>query len=197
MTDNELYHYGVKGMKWGVRKSKSTSSGSKINKRKNTSSGPRTNWGKNRAYAKKQDALNEARWQKTKQQVKSGELSKNSAKYKKEKTRYNTYNEMRSNYTFKSNMTKAARGKRMKKLGITAAKPYSSVKPSKALILSLQSAIKQEAKIKVASVVVSIAASVGAAYLKQRASINTDNNGIPRLNKSDMINLKPWQYKVK
>ena len=35
MTENELYHFGVKGMKWGVRKSRS-SSGSSKKKRSNT-----------------------------------------------------------------------------------------------------------------------------------------------------------------
>ena len=35
MTENELYHFGVKGMKWGVRKSRS-SSGSSKNKRSKT-----------------------------------------------------------------------------------------------------------------------------------------------------------------
>ena len=29
MTENELYHFGVKGMKWGVRKSRSSSCSSK------------------------------------------------------------------------------------------------------------------------------------------------------------------------
>ena len=29
MTENELYHFGVKGMKWGVRKSRSSSGSSK------------------------------------------------------------------------------------------------------------------------------------------------------------------------
>ena len=29
MIENELYHFGVKGMKWGVRKSRSSSSSSK------------------------------------------------------------------------------------------------------------------------------------------------------------------------
>ena len=32
MTENELYHFGVKGMKWGVRKSRSSSGSSKTKK---------------------------------------------------------------------------------------------------------------------------------------------------------------------
>ena len=38
MTETELYHAGVKGMKWGVRKDKTSSNGTttKIKRRKNT-----------------------------------------------------------------------------------------------------------------------------------------------------------------
>ena len=33
MTENELYHFGVKGMRWGVRKSRSLSGSSKTKKK--------------------------------------------------------------------------------------------------------------------------------------------------------------------
>ena len=36
MDNNELYHYGVLGMRWGIRRDKSISSGKSSNKRKST-----------------------------------------------------------------------------------------------------------------------------------------------------------------
>lgn len=36
MDNNELYHYGVLGMRWGIRRSRSTSSGKSSKKRKST-----------------------------------------------------------------------------------------------------------------------------------------------------------------
>ena len=36
MDNNELYHYGVLGMRWGIRRNRSISSGKSSNKRKST-----------------------------------------------------------------------------------------------------------------------------------------------------------------
>lgn len=178
MNDNELYHSGVKGMKWGVRK-------------RRESSGPRTNWGKNRAYAKEQDAINKARWKETKQQVKSGKLSKDSAKYKSEKHRNKIYNHTRTTYRNMLLMTKASRGKQMKKLGITADKPYSTIKMSKAASSEAKNIVKQGAKNTVGLLVGTPALLIGSTYVMNRivAKRNSSN--------SNMIDLKPWQYKVK
>lgn len=46
---NELYHYGVKGMKWGVRKAQK-----QINKVESRSN---KNWNKSETYSRKADAL--------------------------------------------------------------------------------------------------------------------------------------------
>ncbi len=111
MYNPELYHYGVKGMKWGVRRR--TDRGS---------SGPRTSYGKNRAYAKAQDKANKAlwkadkaRWKETKAKVKSGDLSKKSAEFKSEKKQYNSgkarysqYNQMKSSSASTFAMSTAA-----------------------------------------------------------------------------------------
>lgn len=180
--NDELYRYGVKGMKWGVR-------------RKRESSEPRTNWGKNRQYAKQQDAENKRMWKETKAKVKSGQLSKKSAEYKKERRRYNDYNTNRFNMTYYYGMSKAARGKHMQKLGMDAKTPMSKKSIPKTIAANAEAYAKQTAKYTVASIATTAALSIGAAYLNNRFNMDVPNT--PRLPKGDMINLKPRQYKVR
>lgn len=179
----ELYHYGVKGMKWGVRHKSDT-----------VSSGPHTSYGKNRAYAKAQDKINKDRWKATKAKVKSGELSKKNSTYKLEKNRYKVYNNMATNYGIGYGMSTAARGKHMQKLGISADTPISKQKVSKVFKEDSKAMVKQMGKQAAAGVALSVAASVGANYLKKRMNVNVDTGRL--LGKGDMINLKPRQYKV-
>lgn len=67
---NELYHYGVKGMKWGVRKAEETSRT------------PRTAWGRRRQTTDQHNAEIKKRYQSAKDAVNSGKLSKDSTEYK-------------------------------------------------------------------------------------------------------------------
>lgn len=68
--ENELYHYGVKGMKWGIRK------------REDTPSGPRTAWGRRRQTTNQHNAAIKKRYQDARSAVESGKLSKKSTEYK-------------------------------------------------------------------------------------------------------------------
>lgn len=181
--NNELYHYSVKGMKWGHRKKRETA-------------GPRTNWGKNRAYAREQDAADKAQWKAAKAKVKSGQISKKSAEYKAEKKRHSDYQYMRNNYTTNYGMTKAARGKQMQKLGISADKPVGTLKTSKAIKENAKAMAKQYSKVAVGYAVATGAAYVGAKYLNSRMNMNVDTSKLPRLETGNIINLKPHQYKV-
>ena len=202
MYNPELYHYGVKGMKWGVRRRTDRgSSGSH-------SSGPRTSYGKNRAYAKAQDKANKAlwkadkaRWKETKAKVKSGDLSKKSAEFKSEKkqyksgkARYSQYNQVKSSYSNSYGMSKAARGKHMQKLNISAKQPISNLKTSKVVSENTKAFAKQYTKYTVGSFAASAAVGIGANYLMKRMNMNTNNNRL--LGKGDTIYLKPRQYKV-
>ncbi len=189
---DELYHYGVLGMKWGVRK-------------RQESSGPRTNWGRNRAYAKEQDALNKQMWKDTKQRVRSGKLNKKSAKYHREKMRYKNYKRTQGIYKNFYGMSKAARGKQMQKLGMSAKHPGSS-KSVKETIRADQAAwgkqvakgfVKEFAARRVGQIASKALVSAGTAYVAYRMQqMMRDNNGVPRLENNPTINLKPWQYKV-
>lgn len=67
---DELYHYGVKGMKWGVRKPEETSGT------------PRTAWGRRRQTTNQHNAEIKKRYQSAKDAVASGKLSKSSTEYK-------------------------------------------------------------------------------------------------------------------
>lgn len=180
----ELYHYGVKGMKWGHRKKRETA-------------GPRTNWGKNRAYVKEQDAADKAQWKAAKAKVKSGQISKKSAEYKAERKRHSDYQYMRDNYTTNYGMTKAARGKQMQKLGISADKPVGTLKTSKALKENAKAMVKQYSKVGIGyAIAAGGAAYVGAKYLNSQMNMNVNTSKLPRLEAGNIINLKSHQYKV-
>ena len=194
MYNNELYHYGVKGMKWGVRKKRETT-------------GPRTNWGKDRAYAKEQDKANIEMWKSAKStyktEKKAAKRAKNKSalkaaksKYKAERTRYNDYNNMRNTYIDSYGMTKAARGKQMKKLGISADKPISDLKTSKVVKENAKAMAKQMGKYAIAQAAVVGGMYAGAKYLEKRANMKIDMGQIPRLGEGNTIYLNPRQYKV-
>lgn len=186
-----LAHYGVKGMKWGVR-------------RKRPKSAPRTNWGKNRQYAKEQDRLNrelhksgKQAWKSAKKSTARGSAERAAAKrtWKDEKRRYGQYNAVRSSYTNSYGMSKAARGKQMQKMHISAKTPYTDLSTGKALMANGQAMAKQMGKSLVVSAVTTAAVAAGAAYLNKQMNINASFNPSRALD-SNLIELKPNQYKV-
>lgn len=189
-----LMHYGVKGMRWGVRRQRETS-------------GPRTSWGRNRAYAKEQDARNKslyrsdkATYKSAKKAYKSGASSKEDFKkakstFKTGKKRYRDYNRVTSSYSYNYGMSKAARGKIMQKQKITADTPYTSNSFGKALAINGQAMVKQMAKQYATAAVTTAAVSAGAAYLMNRMNMDT-GNAARALTKGSTIYLKPRQYKV-
>lgn len=67
---DELMHYGVKGMKWGVRRER------------DAGSSPRTAWGRRRQTTNQHNADIKKRYQSAKAAVEAGKLSKSSTEYK-------------------------------------------------------------------------------------------------------------------
>ena len=66
-SQSYLAHYGVKGMKWGVRKKRE----------------PVTKWGQRRARTNLHNQEIKDRWESAKADVESGKLSKTSSRYRK------------------------------------------------------------------------------------------------------------------
>lgn len=66
-SQSYLAHYGVKGMKWGVRKKRE----------------PVTKWGQRRARTNLHNREIKDRWERAKEDVESGKLSKTSSQYRK------------------------------------------------------------------------------------------------------------------
>lgn len=66
-SQSYLVHYGVKGMKWGVRKKRE----------------PVTKWGQRRARTNLHNQEIKDRWERAKADVESGKLSKTSSQYRK------------------------------------------------------------------------------------------------------------------
>lgn len=187
-----LAHYGVKGMKWGVR-------------RQRPKSAPRTNWGKNRQYAKEQDRRNKqlykadrAAWKAAKKSTSRGSKARKSAKAKwnSNKERYAAYNKQQNIYANRYGMSKAARGKQMRKLHISADTPVSNLKESKVLLEDGKAIAKQLGKSLVNTAAVTTAAyAAGMLYIRHLT--NGQANFDPsRALENNIINLKPRQYKV-
>lgn len=186
-----LAHYGVKGMKWGVR-------------RKRPKSAPRTNWGKNRQYAKEQDRLNrelhksgKQAWKSAKKSTSRGSAERNAAKrtWKDEKRRYGQYNAVRNLYTNSYGMSKAARGKQMQKLGITADTPYSNLSVGKTVMENGKAMAKQTGKYMLASVATSVAIAAGKAALSSYLGGQGSGSAAKALD-TNLIELNPKQYTV-
>lgn len=196
----ELYHYGIKGMKWGRRKKRDSKNAHNKNytdkQRKNDRAfygekgEKRINKKLNEGYGLRGARHFEAE---RRQRV---EKRKKSAEYKAEKKRHSDYQYMRNNYTTNYGMTKAARGKQMQKLGISADKPVGTLKTSKAIKENAKAMAKQYSKVAVGYAVATGAAYVGAKYLNSRMNMNVDTSKLPRLETGNIINLKPHQYKV-
>lgn len=186
-----LAHYGVKGMKWGVR-------------RKRPKSAPRTNWGKNRQYAKEQDRRNrelhksgKQAWKSAKKSTSRGSTEREAAKrtWKDEKKRYGQYNAVRNSYTNSYGMSKAARGKQMQKLGITADTPYSNLSVGKTVMENGKAMAKQTGKYMLASVATSVAIAAGKAALSSYLGGQGSGSAAKALD-TNLIELNPKQYTV-
>ena len=163
-----LMHYGVLGMKWGRRRERY------------------------KAYASEQDRRSKEQWKETKAQVKSGQLSKKSAKYRKAKAARKGYQAYVSRATLSgAKLTKASRGKEMMNRKITAENPkgrntlYDNIVDSYRIGKSVTNLNKA---VTVARLTAGTAAVIGSAYV---------NNKYSKMYAGDIINLKPRQYKVR
>ena len=129
-SGSTLTHYGVKGMKWGVRRERDSGAGRV----------PRTAWGKKRQegrnYAKQQDAIDRDLWKKTKSDWKQakktterGSDARNAArrKFREERNRHYNYQNTKYNYGYQMGMSNAARGRQMLKNHISADQPISDL----------------------------------------------------------------------
>lgn len=187
-----LAHYGVKGMKWGVRRNRFNST-------------PRTNWGKNRQYAKEQDRRNKqlykedrAAWKAAKKSTSRGSKARKSAKaeWNSNKERYAAYNKQQNIYANRYGISKAARGKQMRKLHISADTPVSNLKKSKVLLEDGKAITKQIGKSIVNTTAVSTAAYVAGMLYISHLTNGQANFNPSRALEDNIINLKPRQYKV-
>ena len=170
--NNYLAHYGVKGMKWGIR-------------RQRPKSAPRTNWGKNRQYAKEQDRrdrdlyrADKDKWKSAKKSTERGSAERKSAKkeWNAAKRRHSSYQNVAYTYASQYGMSKAARGKQMKKLGITADTPYSNLSVGKTVMENGKAMAKQTGKYMLASVATSVAVAAGKAALSLAISGTRDRD---------------------
>ena len=194
-SGSTLTHYGVKGMKWGVRR-----------KDRGGSREPRTEWGKNRQYAKQQDAIDRDLWKKTKSDWKQakkttelGSVERDAArvKYKAGRDRHSKYNQMRSTYTNDYQMTKAARGKIMKKNGLSAETPVSKLKTSQVLKNNGVAMAKQMGKYTLGSAAVTAAVLFGRKAIQDYVANQPNPITTPsRLLENNTIWLDPKDYKV-
>lgn len=190
--NNYLAHYGVKGMKWGVR-------------RKRPKSAPRTNWGKNRQYAKEQDRRDRElyksdkdKWKSAKKSTARGSEARNAAKkeWKTAKRRHASYQNVAYTYASQYGMSKAARGKQMKKLGITADTPYSNLSVGKTVMENGKAMAKQTGKYMLASVATSVAVAAGKAALSSYLGNKGGGGSAVKALDTNLIELDPKQYKV-
>lgn len=189
--NNYLAHYGVKGMKWGVRRNRFNSA-------------PRTDWGKNRQYAKEQDRRNKqlykadkTSWKAAKKSTSRGSKARRRAKAKwnYNKGRYAAYNKQRDIYANFYGMSKAARGKQMRKLHISADTPVSNLKKSKVLLEDGKALTKEIGKSFIKSTITKAAVTAGTLYISHLANDRANFNPSRAL-EDNIINLKPRQYKV-
>ena len=194
-SSSTLTHYGVKGMKWGVRR-----------KDRGGSREPRTEWGKNRQYAKQQDARDKELWDKAKSDWKqakkttergSAERKSAQSKYRKERDRHNQYWNTKYNYVYQLGMTKAARGKIMKKNAISADTPVSKLKSSTILKNDTLAAVKQVGKYTLGSAGAGAAVALGRKAIQAYVANQPNPITTPsRLLENNTIWLDPKDYKV-
>ena len=195
-SGSTLTHYGVKGMKWGVRRERD-GGGSRE---------PRTEWGKNRQYAKQQDVIDRDLWKKTKSDWKqakkttergSDERKKAKQKYRVGKTRHGMYQYMKDTYTTSYGMSKAARGKIMKENGLSAKTPISRLKTTTVLKNNGIAMAKQMGKYTLASAGATAALALGRKALEAYVANQPNPITTPsRLLENNTIWLDPKDYKV-